>query len=65
MKLPVAPLVTRVARRVLGLFLLCALLPVPVVYLLVIIVGLPLVAGAAGWVLARGEPAGISRQAIT
>ena len=42
-----------------------ALLPVPVVYLLVIIVGLPLVAGAAGWVLARGEPSGISRQAIT
>ena len=42
-----------------------ALLPVPVVYLLVIIVGLPLLAGVAGWLLARGEPSGISRRAIT
>ena len=42
-----------------------ALFPVPVVYLLVIIVGLPSLAAAAGWVLARGEPSGISRQAIT
>ena len=42
-----------------------ALLPVPVVHLLAIIVGLPLLAAIAGWVLARGEPSGISRQPIT
>jgi putative ABC transport system permease protein len=40
------------------------LLPVPVVHLLVIMVGLPLVAAAAGWILARGEVPATTRPAI-
>ena len=42
-----------------------ALLPVPVIHLLAITIGLPLLAAVSGWILARGEPAGISRQPIT
>jgi len=37
---------------------------VPVAILLVIIVGLPLLATAAGWVLAGRQPLGMARQPI-
>jgi len=37
---------------------------VPVANLLVIVVGLPLAATAAGWLLAGRQPSGIARQPI-
>jgi putative ABC transport system permease protein len=37
---------------------------VPVVDLLFILVGLPVIAGAGGWLLAGREPAGLSRRAL-
>jgi putative ABC transport system permease protein len=40
------------------------LVPVPVAHLSVIVVGLPLAAAAAGWLLAGREPRGVSRQAL-
>jgi putative ABC transport system permease protein len=41
-----------------------ALGDVPVANLLVILVGLPLVATVAGWLLAGRQPAGLARQPI-
>jgi putative ABC transport system permease protein len=38
---------------------------VPVVHLLVIVVGLPLIAAACGWLLAGREPPAVARQALT
>ena len=40
------------------------LTPVPVVQLLIIIVGVPLVASAASWLLAGGEPPALARQPL-
>ncbi len=37
---------------------------VPVVDLVVILVGLPVIAGVGGWLLAGREPAGIARQRL-
>jgi hypothetical protein len=39
-------------------------MPVPVTHLLVIAVGLPLAATAAGWLVAGREPRGYARQAL-
>ena len=41
-----------------------ALGAVPVIHLLAIVVGVPLVAAGAGWLLAGREPTGLARQAI-
>ena len=43
---------------------LATLLPVPLLHLIVIVIGLPLVATAAGWLLAGREPATLARQPI-
>jgi putative ABC transport system permease protein len=43
---------------------IAALGDVPVANLLMILVGLPLVASAAGWLLAGRQPSGIARQPI-
>jgi len=37
---------------------------VPVLYLLIAVVGVPLAAGAAGWLLAGREPPAIARSVI-